>query len=317
MKIAMRGLLALCLAAPVPWSAADAGADAGQPALGGERDRISYVLGTDLGGPLESIAADLDFGAVERAITHALEGGQPLVEGDAARQVADALMQRAASRAGKPIPGMPPGMPPPDVDPEQAGLLVGADLGGSLAMVRGEFDLPVLIQGLRDRATGRELLVGAIEAAQLRSSFSDRMQQQRQEEAARVAERNRAEGQAFLAANRVREGVVSTPSGLQYTVLRPGSGQRPLPHNRVRVHYHGTLLDGTVFDSSYDRNEPTEFSLNQVIPGWTEGVALMPVGAKYRFWVPGHLGYGATGTPGGPIGPHATLVFDVELLDVL
>ncbi|MGO1892107.1 MAG: FKBP-type peptidyl-prolyl cis-trans isomerase [Luteimonas sp.] len=99
--------------------------------------------------------------------------------------------------------------------------------------------------------------------------------------------------------------------------LEFGSGQRPLPRSRVRVHYHGTLLDGTVFDSSYDRNQPAEFSLGQVIPGWTEGVALMPVGAKYRFWIPGQLGYGASGTSGGPIGPNATLVFDIELLDVL
>jgi len=111
--------------------------------------------------------------------------------------------------------------------------------------------------------------------------------------------------------------VFTTPSGLQYMVLRQGAGERPQPSDRVRVNYHGTLLDGTVFDSSYERGQPAEFALDQVIPGWTEGVALMPVGGKYRFWIPGELAYGAKGTPGGPIGPNATLVFDVELMAVL
>jgi FKBP-type peptidyl-prolyl cis-trans isomerase FkpA len=100
-------------------------------------------------------------------------------------------------------------------------------------------------------------------------------------------------------------------------VLRQGSGARPKPTDHVTVNYKGTLLDGTKFDSSYDRPQPPEpFALDQVIPGWSEGVSLMPVGAKYRFWIPSDLGYGDKGTPGGPIGPNATLVFDVELLGI-
>ena len=110
------------------------------------------------------------------------------------------------------------------------------------------------------------------------------------------------------------KGVFTTASGLQYMILRQGTGPRPKPSDRVKVNYHGTLLDGSVFDSSYDRGQPAEFALNQVIPGWTEGVGMMPVGGKYRFWIPGDLAYGAKGTAGQPIGPNATLVFDVELL---
>jgi FKBP-type peptidyl-prolyl cis-trans isomerase FkpA len=132
-----------------------------------------------------------------------------------------------------------------------------------------------------------------------------------------VSEENRRAGAEFLAANKTQPGVITTASGLQYQVLRAGSGEKPAASSRVRVNYEGKLLSGEVFDSSYARGEPAEFGLNQVIAGWTEGVALMPVGAKYRFWIPSELAYGANGAPGGKIGPDATLTFDVELLGVM
>ncbi len=144
------------------------------------------------------------------------------------------------------------------------------------------------------------------------ATLQDFMTRKRQAE----AERNRAEGEAFLAENRKQKGVITTASGLQYMVLREGSGPRPAPTDTVRVNYEGRLLDGTVFDSSYQRGQPAEFPLTAVIAGWTEGVALMPVGAKYRFWIPSDLAYGANGAPGGKIGPNATLTFDVELLGI-
>ncbi|MGE8232008.1 MAG: FKBP-type peptidyl-prolyl cis-trans isomerase, partial [Stenotrophomonas sp.] len=132
-----------------------------------------------------------------------------------------------------------------------------------------------------------------------------------------VAGKNREEGNAFLAKNKTQPGVVTTASGLQYQVLRAGSGERPMASSRVRVNYEGKLLNGEVFDSSYQRGQPVDFGLDQVIKGWTEGVALMPVGSKYRFWIPGELAYGEAGTQGGPIGPNATLSFDVELLGIM
>ena len=132
-----------------------------------------------------------------------------------------------------------------------------------------------------------------------------------------LAQRNREEGAKFLAGNKTKPGVITTPSGLQYMVLRQGNGQRPMPTSRVRVNYEGKLLNGEVFDSSYARGEPAEFPLNGVIAGWTEGVSLMPVGAKYRFWIPSNLAYGEGGAPGGKIGPDATLTFDVELMGIL
>ena len=124
---------------------------------------------------------------------------------------------------------------------------------------------------------------------------------------------NRKTGDDFLASNKTKAGVKTTPSGLQYKVLSEGSGPRPMATSQVTVHYKGTLLDGKQFDSSYDRGQPATFALNQVIPGWTEGVQLMNVGSKYQFWIPGELAYGQHGSP-PTIPPNSTLVFEVELL---
>ncbi|WP_407351726.1 FKBP-type peptidyl-prolyl cis-trans isomerase [Luteimonas sp. R10] len=314
MKNAMRGAFALCLL--VGWLAV-ATAGAQQPRLENEREKVSYMVGMDVGQSLVPVGPDMDYAALERAVRNAFEGGEPLLDAAEMQEVGQALMQRVAARGGQSLPGTPPGAAPPEVDRGKVGLLVGADVGRSLLPIRDEIDLPVMLQALRTRIEGGELLLAEAEAEALRQAFSARVQQKMEAEAAQVGERNRAEGAAFLAANKGEKGVFSTPSGLQYQVIRQGAGRRPLPSDRVRVHYHGTLLDGTVFDSSYERGEPAEFGLSQVIPGWTEGVALMPIGAKYRFWIPGELGYGAKGTQGGPIGPNATLVFDVELLDIL
>lgn len=122
-------------------------------------------------------------------------------------------------------------------------------------------------------------------------------------------------GQDFLEANKTKPGIVSLPSGLQYEVITEGSGAKPLASNKVTCHYHGTLIDGTVFDSSVRRGQPATFPLNAVIKGWTEGLQLMPAGSKWRFFIPPHLGYGDR-QAGGQIGPNSTLIFEVELLDI-
>ncbi|MGK5093048.1 FKBP-type peptidyl-prolyl cis-trans isomerase [Deltaproteobacteria bacterium TL4] len=132
---------------------------------------------------------------------------------------------------------------------------------------------------------------------------------------AQRAETNLIEGQKFLEENKNNEGVVVLPSGLQYKIIQEGSGAKPNPRQSVTVHYHGTLIDGTVFDSSYDRGQPLTFGVTQVIPGWVEGLQLMPEGAKWRLFIPYNLAYGKNGA-GNVIGPNAALIFDVELIRV-
>lgn len=133
----------------------------------------------------------------------------------------------------------------------------------------------------------------------------------------REAQENLEAGNKFLEENKAREGVTTTESGLQYEIITEGTGEKPKDGDQVRVHYHGTLIDGTVFDSSVDRGEPIVFGVNQVIPGWTEALKLMPVGSKWKIYVPADLAYGKNPRPGGVIKPNMTLIFDVELLEIV
>lgn len=311
MNFLTRGLVALSMLAAVATAT-----PAVAQQLEGERAKVSYMVGMDVAGSVRSAGPDLDLAAFRRAVENAFEGGQPLISEAEAQTLGPALVQRIAVRSGKPVPGMAPGAEPPEVSKEQVGYLVGGDVGRSLAPIKDEIDMEPFLEGVRVVLDGGEPRLTAADAQALRASFSARVQSQVQAKAAEEGRRNATEGAAFLAKNGAGQGVVTTPSGLQYRVLRQGAGPRPLPTSKVRVHYHGTLLDGTVFDSSYERGRPAEFGLDGVIAGWTEGVGLMPVGGKYRFWIPASLAYGEKGSPGS-IPPNATLVFDVELLQVL
>ena len=290
-------------------------ATAADPVLSTERDRVSYLVASDIARDISQVGPDLDFSAFERALRNAFDGGKPLLSEQEARDVGVALMRRIGARTGK-ATGLPPGAQPPAVAKDKVGLLVGSDVGRSLYPIRDEIDVPVLMRSLRHLMGGGKPLMTDAELDTLRNAFSQRMQARDEARRKERVQKALAEGQAFMARNRTVPGVITTSSGLQYQVLRQGSGPRPRYSERVRVNYEGRLLDGTVFDSSYQRGQSAEFALNQVIAGWTEGLTLMPVGAKYRFWIPASLGYGENGSPPN-IGPNEVLVFEVELQDIL
>ncbi|MGB5290489.1 MAG: FKBP-type peptidyl-prolyl cis-trans isomerase [Lysobacterales bacterium] len=201
-----------------------------------------------------------------------------------------------------------------DTEQKKLGYIIGMDIGKSLKDQGTEVDLDSLVSAIRSTYNDEELAMTTDEAAVVRQEYIQRRQAEQQAEAAAAGETNLVAGQKFLAENATKEGVQSTASGLQYKVVTMGTGAKPAATDTVKVHYRGTLLDGTEFDSSYARNEPISFALNRVIAGWTEGVQLMPVGSKFMFYIAPDLAYGEGG--GGPIPPNSTLIFEVELLDI-
>ena len=201
-----------------------------------------------------------------------------------------------------------------DTEEKKLGYIIGMDIGKSLREQGTDVDLDSLIDAIKATYNGEELAMTTEEAALVRQEYVQKRQAEQQAAAAAVGETNLVAGQAFLAENATKEGVQTTASGLQYKVETMGTGAKPVATDTVKVHYRGTLLDGTEFDSSYARNEPISFGLNRVIAGWTEGVQLMPVGSKFMFYIAPDLAYGEGG--GGPIPPNSTLIFEVELLDI-
>tara|TARA_Y100000034_G_C6755211_1_gene335977 strand:+ start:183 stop:797 length:615 start_codon:yes stop_codon:yes gene_type:complete len=195
----------------------------------------------------------------------------------------------------------------------QASYGIGRQIGDQVASNPFEgLDADAVAQGVLDALNGAEM---AVEVEDLRSAFgviNERMQAEREVQAKEAS----AAGVKFLEENAKKDGVTVTESGLQYEVLVEGNGEKPTAASTVRTHYHGTLIDGTVFDSSYDRGQPAEFPVGGVIKGWTEALQMMPVGSKWRLAIPYELAYGEQGA-GGAIGPYQTLVFDVELLEIL
>lgn len=195
----------------------------------------------------------------------------------------------------------------------QASYGIGLQMGDQLRSNPFEgLDIEAVKAGLADAFTQQEPQVDNQTLGAAFNEIHQRMQAAKAEEHKEVI----ALGQQFLAENASRDEVIVTDSGLQYEVLQAGEGDLPKADSTVRTHYHGTLVNGDVFDSSYDRGQPAEFPVNGVIKGWTEALQMMPVGSKWRLYVPSDLAYGEQGA-GGAIGPHSTLIFDVELLDIV
>ena len=185
---------------------------------------------------------------------------------------------------------------------------MGARLGASLKQQSVDLNLAFILRGLEDAMGDGELLLTDQEMATAVQEFQMQIVREQQD-------KNRTEGEAFLASNAQREEVTTLPSGLQYEIVQAGDGAKPAATDRVTVHYRGSLIDGTQFDSSYDRGQPATFRLDQVIAGWTEGLQQMNVGSIWKLYIPSELAYGESPPP-GPIGPNATLVFVVELIGI-
>lgn len=193
---------------------------------------------------------------------------------------------------------------------------LGLGIGRQLSQM-GAADLNIddFAQAVKDMIDGKEPQVATAEAQQIVEDFFRKQEERQRAEAAEKYKGAKSEGEKYLSENARKEGVVTLPSGLQYQVLKEGNGKSPKATDKVVCHYEGMLIDGTMFDSSVQRGEPATFPLNGVIAGWTEGLQLMKEGAKYRFFIPYQLGYGERGA-GASIPPFATLVFDVELIEV-
>lgn len=205
-----------------------------------------------------------------------------------------------------------PGLP---TEKEQVSYTIGMAMGKQLSEIKDEVNVDTVVKALRTQMEGGKALVTDEQAQQIMQAFGQKMQAKQIAKMMEEGKANLEKGEKFLAENGKKPGVVTTASGLQYQVITEGKGAKPGAGDGVKVNYKGTLLDGTEFDSSYKRGEPAVLPLQGVIPGWAEGLQLMPVGAKYKFWIPAKLAYGEQAPP--MIGPNQTLEFEVELLEIV
>ena len=199
---------------------------------------------------------------------------------------------------------------------QKASYAIGMNIGKNLKRDSVEIDPAVLFRGLKDALAGNKLLLTDEEAKAALTALQTELRAKEEAKTKAAAVENKKTGEAFLAANKTKEGIVTLPSGLQYKIIKEGTAPKPMADDTVLCHYRGTLVDNTEFDSSYKRGEPLKIPVGGVIKGWTEAIQLMPVGSKWQLFIPSDLAYGDRGAPGSPIGPNSTLVFEVELISI-
>lgn len=192
---------------------------------------------------------------------------------------------------------------------------IGLEMGSGMKKQKLEVNPDLIIAGFRDGLSGKKPLLSEAETKEVMALFEKEMEARMSKEGEEATEKNKKAGEMFLAENKKKEGVKTLPSGLQYKVLKEGTGASPRSEDQVTTHYRGTLIDGTEFDSSYSRKTPANFGVGQVIKGWQEALPLMKVGSKWQLYIPANLAYGEQGA-GGVIGPNAALIFDIELLSI-
>ena len=198
---------------------------------------------------------------------------------------------------------------------EKQSYSIGADIGSKLKAQSIDIDADVFAQGLKDAFSGGKLQLTEQEMKETLAGLQKELMEKQAERTKQIAEKNKKEGAEFLAANKTKEGVKTLPSGLQYKVIKEGTGKTPKAEDTVITNYRGTLIDGTEFDSSYKRGQPATFPVKGVIPGWTEALQLMKEGSTWELFIPSNLAYNERGA-GNTIGPNATLIFEIELISV-
>ena len=199
---------------------------------------------------------------------------------------------------------------------EKISYIIGTDIGNNFKKQGIDIDPDILIKGLKDSLGGNKLLLNEKEISDIMTAFKQEFMTKQAVASSLQSEKNKKEGEAFLTENKKKEGIKTLPSGLQYKVITEGTGRSPKATDTVTVNYRGTLIDGTEFDSSYKRGQAASFPVNGVISGWVEALQLMKEGAKWQLFIPSNLAYGEKGAGSGPIGPNATLVFEVELISI-
>lgn len=258
--------------------------------------KAGYAVGLSIGQSLKSIEGKVDLDQVGAGLSDELESKSRM----SMEEMQNLLRDLAQGQVG---------------DQARTGYAVGCSIGKNIRNIVALVDVSSLKTGIKDQLKGKPAMSEELMRTTL-GELTERQRAESQKSRAAQGEKNKAEGQAYLEKNKTKPGVKVTASGLQYEVLKGATGPKPKATDTVRVHYTGTLIDGTVFDSSVQRGQPAEFPLNGVIAGWTEGLQLMPVGSKYRFIIPSELAYGENGA-GSQIGPNAVLIFEVELLAIV
>jgi FKBP-type peptidyl-prolyl cis-trans isomerase FklB len=198
---------------------------------------------------------------------------------------------------------------------DKVSYIIGTEIGKNFKKQSIDIDPDVLTRGIKDAISGGKPLLTEQEVQETMATFQKEMMAKQEDLTKKLGEKNKKEGEVFLSENKKKEGVKTLPSGLQYKVIKGGTGKKPKINDTVTTHYRGTLIDGTEFDSSYRRGQPVSFPVSGVIPGWTEALQLMEEGAKWQLFIPPNLAYGERGT-GRDIGPNATLIFEIELISI-
>jgi FKBP-type peptidyl-prolyl cis-trans isomerase FklB len=198
---------------------------------------------------------------------------------------------------------------------EKVSYSIGMDIGNNIKKQAIDIDPELLARGIKDAFSTEKPLMTEEEIRQTMMAFQKKMMAKQEEQMKKAGEKNKKEGEAFLAENKKKEGVITLPSGLQYKVIKAGQGKKPQASDKVTVHYRGTLINGTEFDSSIRRGQPATFPVSGIIPGWSEALQLMQEGAQWQLFIPPNLAYGERGA-GNVIGPNSTLIFEVELISV-